>query len=57
MAVLGTAYLIVTCANTNAVHGVERGVVATQDNTPVTITPRASAGSSRNCCTDSSLSA
>lgn len=43
--VLGNNYMILTYKNTNIVNAVQLGIVATQDNTTVTITPSVTTGS------------
>jgi hypothetical protein len=42
--ILGTDYVVMTYRNSNVVNGVEFGVVATQNNTTVTITPSVTTG-------------
>ena len=42
--ILGTDYVVMTYRNSNVVNGVEFGVVATQDNTTITITPSVTTG-------------
>lgn len=42
--VLGTNYMILTYKNVNIVNAVQLGIVATQDNTTITITPSVTTG-------------
>ncbi|MBX7043393.1 MAG: T9SS type A sorting domain-containing protein [Ignavibacteria bacterium] len=42
--ILGTSYVVLTYRNSNVVNAVQFGVVATQDNTTITITPSVTTG-------------
>ncbi len=42
--ILGTSYVVLTYRNSNIVNAVQFGIVATQDNTTITITPSVTTG-------------
>ncbi len=42
--ILGTDYIVLTYRNSNIVNGVQFGIVATQDNTTITVTPSVTTG-------------